>query len=329
VIPTDERAVSAETAAAALPLAGDVALSVIVVNWNTKELLRRCLKTLQRASAGLKGHIEILVVDNASTDGSPDMIRDEFDQVVLVTNDHNIGFARANNQALAAARGEYLMLLNPDTELNPEALSRLVTFMRLHAAVGAAGPRLSNPDGTLQVSCSRTPTIVREFWRLFHLERLYPLAAYPRSLWDSDHELEVEVVQGACIVLRRRALEDVGLLDEDFFMYTEETDLCYRLTKAGWQISWVPWASVLHHGGQSTKQAPRAMFIELYASKVQFFRKHYGGAATMGYKLVLGLASVARIALAPVGYLLDRATGGSRSLLAQHYSALLRSLPAM
>ena len=304
-------------------------LSIIIVSWNTRPHLRRCLQSLEVARDLFNQPFEVLVIDNGSVDGSQQMIDSEFGMVQLIRNNQNLGFARANNQGLARARGRYLMLLNPDTEVMPAALSELLSFMENDQSAGAAGPKLLNPDGSLQISCYPIPSLIRELWRLFHLDRLHPLAAYPHSWWQARQPLTVDMAQGACLMLRREALRKVGRLDERFFMYTEEVDLCLRLRNAGWRIHWVPSAVVTHYGGQSTSQSSEAMFLELYRSKILFFRKHYGRAAAAIYKGILTAASLTRLALTPVAALVDRSKSARTAALAGNYLRLIRAMPGL
>lgn len=302
-----------------------VALSVVVASWNVREALRDCLLSVEGEIARLApARVEVVVVDNASSDGSPAMVAAEFPQVRLIRNAGNAGFARATNQGIAAARGPLLLLLNPDTLVIPGALATLMRFMREHAEAGAAGACLVNPDGSLQASASPSPGLLREFWRLFHLDSLLRLSAYPLERWG-DEPRPVDVAQGACLALRREALDQVGALDEEFFMYTEEVDLCRRLWRAGWTVNWVPGARVVHLGGQSTMQLREDMFLRLYESKVRFFRKHRGRLAVAAYKFLLVLASLPRILLGPVGVVLPGAAW-DRSL-APNYLRLLTALP--
>jgi hypothetical protein len=202
----------------------------------------------------------------------------------------------------------------------------MVDFMRRTPPAGACGACLVSPDGSLQASASPTPTLLRELWRLFHLDRLRPLSLYPLADWDPARARTVDVVQGAALLLRRKALDEVGLLDERYFMYTEEVDLCFRLRKAGWGVFWLPYAKVLHWGGQSTRQRRAEMFLRLYESKVIFFRKHHGRAAAFAYKLILALAALPRIV---AGRLRARAAGSALQDLTSHYLLLLKSLPGL
>jgi len=266
---------------------------------------------------------EIILVDNDSTDGSAIMVQARFPSVQLIKNHENLGFAGANNQALRRClegKREYALLLNPDTTVGEGALDSLIKFMGEHPECGAAGAKLLNADDSLQVSCAPFPSLVRELWRLFHLDKLYPLSRYPFSKWRVDTPQQVDSVQGAALMLRRETLEQVGLLDEDYFMYSEEVDLCHRIKSAGWEIYWVPDAEVVHYGGQSTRQVAREMFLELYRSKVLYFHKRHGLASAWVYKLILALSSLPRILLAPL-------SGNLK--LAGNYSQLLLALPGM
>jgi len=302
-------------------------LSIIIVSWNTVALLQKCLESI--VANPPSGEFEVIVVDNVSTDGSCQMVRQQFPQVKLVANDQNVGFAQANNQAIAISVGRFILLLNPDTEVKPGALEALVQFMESRTEVGAAGAKLLNPDGTLQHSCYQMPTLAREFWRLFHLDALYPFGVYRMATWDRELPKKVEVIQGAALILRREVLDQVGLLDTDYFIYTEEVDLCYRLQIAGWQLYYVPQARVVHYGGQSTQQVASDMFLQLYQSKLLFFRKHRGWFATQIYKLILLIASLTRLLFTPLVFF-GQSSWRKRHLdLAANYRRLLASLPDM
>lgn len=302
-------------------------LKIIIVNWNTIDLLSNCLGTIVSNTLGIS--YTIVVVDNNSTDGSVDIIRRRFPQVHVIENRQNVGFAQANNKALHHRNTKYVLLLNPDTEVKRSSLETLVRFMDNHPQAGGAGSMLLNIDGTLQTSCYPSLTLSREIWRLFHLDKIRPFGIYDMKLWNRKNPREVDVVQGACLILRWEALDQVGLFDEAFFVYSEEVDLCFRLREAGWQLYWVPAARVVHYGGQSTSQIAEKMFLELYRGKIQFFRKHNGWIRTLIYKLVLVIASLARLALTPFARL-ERPSKQQRYLtLAEHYRRLLVALPGM
>ncbi|MFN2227837.1 MAG: glycosyltransferase family 2 protein [Anaerolineae bacterium] len=275
-----------------------VDLSIIVVSWNVRDLLRRCLRSLV-GSPGFElippcegdapvnheaptpgRRLEVVVVDNGSGDGSPEMVRDEFPLVRLVANRENRGFTAANNQGLALSRGRRLLLLNPDAEVVADALAAMVDYMDGHPRVGILGPQLRYPDGGLQSSRRRFPTfatalvestVIQEWWPDNRLLRRYYMADTP-----DDAVQPVDWVVGACLLVRREAYEEVGGLDEGFFMYSEELDWCRRFKSAGWGVVYLPTATVIHHEGKSSEQVVPARHIYFQSSKVRYFRKHHG-----------------------------------------------------
>ena len=263
-------------------------LSIIVVNWNTRDLLANCLQSIYDTVHDLT--FEVIVVDNASTDGSADMVRERFPQVRLIENAENVGFAKANNQGIKRSSGRYIVLLNSDTVVRSKAIAHLTTFLDTHPDAGACGPLLLNPNDTLQPSCYPFLTAGREFWRLIFLDRVIRIGSYPMNHWDTKSPHNVEVVSGACLALRREALNHVGLLDERYFMYSEEMDLCYRLHQEGWRIYWVPQAHVMHYGGQSTRQMAHEMYLQLYRSKAQFQEKFWGKRGAKRFQRLIRLA---------------------------------------
>jgi len=297
-------------------------LSIIIVNWNTHDYLVKCLQSVLDTAGSLgRPNVETFVVDNASTDGSVHMMRERFPWVCLIENKENVGFARANNQAIAQSQGRYVLLLNSDTKVYPGALEEMVQFMEGHPQAGGCGPRLLGADGSLQASCHPMLTPGREFWRLIFLDRLWRRTTYVQKRWDLETPCPVEVIKGACFLLRRAALERVGLLDERYFVYTEEMDLCYRLLQAGWQLWWVPQAVVKHYGEASSRQVAEAMYVQLYRSKVQFYRKFGGLRRADRFKRLLRLAYAPRLAVAalasPFSPALAARAGTYRRLLAE------------
>jgi GT2 family glycosyltransferase len=305
-------------------------LSIIIISWNTQKLLAQCLSSILNATQpATLAQLEVFVVDNASSDGSAEMVRARFPWVRLIQSPDNLGFAPANNVAIRQSRGRYVLLLNPDTEVLQGALETLLEFMETHPEVGAAGSRLLNVDGTLQPSCSPAPTLARELWRLLHLDAFYPYGSYRMQAWSITAPREVDNVQGACLIVRTRILEQIGPLDEDYFIYTEEVDLCYRIRRAGWRIFWVPSAQVIHYGGQSTQQVAAEMFLHLYRSKLLYFRKHHGAPAAYLYKLILFVTGLIRLLLSPLARLEAPASRRQHETLARNYRQLLITLPLM
>jgi GT2 family glycosyltransferase len=300
-------------------------LSIIVVSWNTKEILADCLDSIYNCPPECR--FEVRVVDNASTDGTIQMLFNRFPQVNVVESFENLGFARANNLAISLARNaRYILLLNPDTVVIPGALQEMVNYMDENPNVGAVGPRLLNPDGSLQTSCYAAPTLAREFTRMFHLSRFINDGCYQMEEWDSNKARDVDIIQGACLMLRRTALDQVGVLDESFFIYSEDFDLCYRLQKNDWGLVWLPGAEVIHYGAQSTNQVSVEMFMHLYQAKLMFMRKHYGRRAVPVYKLILFFSALPRVMLIPWAWMLRRQ---QQKNLAKKYSRLVSSLPGM
>jgi GT2 family glycosyltransferase len=254
-----------------------VDLSIIIVSWNVRDLLRACLESLRPAWERTRA--EVIVVDNASTDGTAALVCEAYPAVRLIANQANRGFGAANNQGMAAAGGRYLLLLNPDTVVLPGALEQLVAFLDGHPRVGLVAPRLLNPDGSLQRNAFRFPGLCQVALDLFPLHpRLTESALngrYRRELHATgpfaiDHPL------GAAMMVRREVWEETGGFDEDYFMYAEEVDWCWRIRQAGWMIWQVPAAEIVHYGGQSTGQVPDVMFIELWRARYRFFRRHHG-----------------------------------------------------
>jgi GT2 family glycosyltransferase len=265
-------------------------------------------------------------VDNASQDGSVEMVGNMFPQATLIRNEENVGFARGNNQAIRQSAAPFVLLLNADTEVLPGAFEALVRFMKAHPGAGAAGPRIDNADRTLQTSCYPLPTLARESWRMFHLDRIRPFGVYDMSGWDKSRPRRVDVVLGACMLLRREALDQVGLLDESYFMYGEEPDLAFRLKRDSWEVHWVPEAHIIHFGGQSTRQVEHEMFLQLYRSKVLFFEKHHGAVSAFAYRAILVLASIVRLLISPVAWLLRPADRADVKLQVRSYGRLIRVL---
>jgi GT2 family glycosyltransferase len=301
-----------------------IALSIFIVNWNTREDLLHCLASVMANPPTCP--FEVLVFDNASVDGSAEAVAAQYPQVRLVVSPENLGFARANNQATFLAKGERWLLLNPDAFVHSGAIDQLLQYMAEHPRVAAVGPRLLNPDGSLQLSIWRRPTLFREWWRLFHLDRIHPFSEYPSSTLNSKLAHPVDILHGACLLVRPEALQNMALFDEDYFVYSEEIDLCDRLQRAGWELHWVPEAAVTHKGGQSTRQVADAMFIELYRNKTKFFRKRRGRLAAMLYKLILLQAALARYLTAQTLRLLRRDRHKQWMDAARQYGLLIAAL---
>ncbi len=258
-------------------------LSIVIISWNVRELLRRCLDSIQESLKGEKGKgllVETIVFDNGSADGSADMVREDFPWVHLMESEVNLGFTKGNNLAIGQSEGRYILLLNPDTEVVGDALGTMVAYMEAHPRVGALGPQLLNPDGTTQSSRRRFPTLATAFLESTVLQPWFQgsriLERYYLLDRPDDETQPVDWVVGAALLIRREALHQVGPLDEEFFMYSEELDWCYRLKAQGWDVVYLPTAQVVHQEGRSSEQVLPARHIHFQRSKVLFFKRYYG-----------------------------------------------------
>ena len=281
-------------------------VSIIVVNWNTHDLLADCLNSVAATAGELD--LEIVVVDNASTDGSQAMVRQTFPHVRLIANAENVGFARANNQGLAACRGRYVLLLNSDALLTPNSLQTMLDLAESRPRVGIVGAHLRNRDGSFQASHSPFPNLWQEFLILSGIGRLLYGRWYPsHGPEENEGPQVVDYVEGACLLVRRAAFEQVGGLDEGYFMFSEEVDWCYAMREKGWQVWYQPEARVIHLGGGSSRNRRPQREADLYRSRIRFVRKHYGITAAWLLKAQI----VGFTAIKSLGHgLLRRVSGG-------------------
>jgi len=258
-------------------------LSIVIISWNVRELLRLCLDSIQESLRGEKREgllVETIIFDNGSTDGSADMVREDFPRVHLMESEVNLGFTKGNNLAIGQSEGRYILLLNPDTEVVGDALGTMVAYMEAHPRVGALGPQLLNPDGTTQSSRRRFPTLATAFLESTVLQPWFQGSRILKRYYlldRPDDEIQpVDWAVGAALLIRREALHQVGPLDEEFFMYSEELDWCYRLKAQGWEVVYLPTAQVVHQEGRSSEQVLPARHIHFQRSKVLFFKRYYG-----------------------------------------------------
>jgi GT2 family glycosyltransferase len=272
-------------------------LSVVIVSYNTRELTLRCLGDLCADLGGLSA--EVFVVDNGSADGSVPAVRGAFPSVTVIDVGRNVGFGAANNMALRQATGEYALLLNTDAFVQPGAVAALVSYLGGHPRTAVVGPRLLNADGSLQRSCYKFPGPARAL-----CENTLLTAALPNHpqlgdyrAWNHDAEREVGFVIGACMLVRRSAIEQVGLLDEQFFMYSEETDWCRRFRDAGWATAFTPAATVVHLNGSSGKQQADRVFNEFNRSAERYIFKHHGTSGLVVFRACMIVGSCIRIVL--------------------------------
>jgi len=272
-------------------------VSIIIVNWNTKQLLRNCLQSVYERAGDVD--YEIIVVDNASTDGSAEMVKNEFRQAILIENTKNRGFAAANNQAMAVAKGKYVLLLNSDTVVLDNAIANTVRFADENPQAAVTGCRVLNPDRTLQRTCFMFPSILNMLLSSTYLYKLFPKNRFfgreQMTWWDRNDVRQVDVVTGCFMLVRREAIEEVGVMDDRFFMYAEETDWCYRFRKKGWTVMFAPVGDIIHFGGQSAAQKPVAMIVQLRLSILKFIRKHYGWSAHLIARFLVALFFAVRL----------------------------------
>ncbi len=252
-------------------------LDIIIVNYNVKHYLWQCLDSVRRASQGLD--VETWVVDNASTDGSVPFLRESFPDVHFIENTENVGFARANNQAIQASSGDLVLLLNPDTFMEEDALTHCIDFFEQHLRAGAVGVHMVNRDGSFARESRRgLPTPATAFFKIIGLGSLFPksplFARYHMGHLPEFADGQIEAISGAFMMLRREALEQAGLLDETFFMYGEDIDLSYRIGRAGWELWYTP-AMLLHYKGESTQQTSFRYVYNFYNAMLIFFRKNF------------------------------------------------------
>lgn len=266
-------------------------LEIVIVSWNVVDLLEDCLNSIYGAPGarldaegilhlGSSYTAKVHVVDNASSDGSPQMVRERFPAVDFVASSENLGFTRGNNLALRRCQATYVLLLNPDTRIVDDALTKMLDYIKDHPDVGVLGPQLRHGDGSLQSSRRRFPTFVTALMESTLLQQWCPDNRWAQRYYvqdiPADRVQDVDWVTGACMLVRREVLCTVGLLDEVFFMYSEELDWCRRIVDAGWRIVYFPRAVIIHYGGRSSEQVVAERHIHFQRSKVLYFRKHHG-----------------------------------------------------
>jgi GT2 family glycosyltransferase len=299
-------------------------IAIAVINYNTREHLRACLATVQ-----MERPHEVVVVDNASTDGSAEMVRVHYPSAILCANERNLGYGAAANQAIASCTAKYVLLLNSDTLLQPGALRALSAYLDLHPGAAIVGPRLVNPDGTLQASCYAFSTPLNTLLEYSTLGRLICYVPVLRSrylrTWPHTHVRVVAWVKGAALAIRREAFEAVGGFDESFFMYFEDADLCYRLNAAGWQVHFAPVTTVRHVGGASTMQLRAEMAVQLFVNTIQFFQRHYSGIRLTELVLTMKSIVLARLIIDTVRFHITR-DACKRAKIAEDVAAWQRAL---
>lgn len=272
-------------------------LTVSVVNTNNRAQLEACLRAIETNTRSVL--LELIVVDNGSTDGSAEMLAREFHNVLVIRNSERMGFAASHNRALERGTGRYLIILNDDTAILPGCFENMIRFMDAHPDAGACGPRLSNADGSLQRTANRFPTLLFGIFEALSLNRIFPDNPVQRhnvyADWDRTTTRAVDAVSGAALLIRRTAMAQIGLLDPNFFIYSEEIDWCYRLHARGWRVYYLADARVTHFGGQSTAtRAPEKFHDIHWASFLYYYRKHFGRLAYLLLRALYGTRMSAR-----------------------------------
>ena len=301
----------------------NIDVSIIVVNWNTREVLKTCLRSvfanIDEASA------EVIVVDNGSNDGSAEMVADAFPQVRLICNQDNRGFAAANNQGIHIARGKYVLLLNSDTEVLGDVISKSVDYLDQHSEVGVMGCRVLNGDGSPQLTCSRFPTLINLALLASGLSRFARpkfFGRYQIRTWERDSERDVDTVTGCYMLVRQTALEQVGTLDETFFFYGEETDWCKRFMNAGWKLRFAPVGEIIHYGSLSSRRCNHHRDLMLTRGLLRFHYKHGGRVPTAMAWCILGSFCALRSAYWSVNAALTNTEAASKRRT--HFLRVLR-----
>lgn len=278
--------------------ASPIDLSVIIVNWNTASMTLECLESLYANTAACR--VEVIVVDNGSQDGSADRIIQTFPNVTLIRNRDNRGFAAASNQGIETAQGGYLLLLNSDTIVCDGVLERLIACLDDHPEVGIVGPRLVDGEGRLQLSARKFPTLRSALFEALHLHMLFPRSRVfgdqLLSWWDHRAERSVDFVEGSSLLVRRVVVDQIGLLDTGYFMYSEDVDWCWRARRAGWTVAYLPEASIIHLGGGSGYRRSPKLALEACKSKIRFHEKCYGATSASLLKFILLLGAALRLA---------------------------------
>jgi N-acetylglucosaminyl-diphospho-decaprenol L-rhamnosyltransferase len=273
-------------------------VSIVLVCWNNKAYVDPCLVSLYEA--GLTSSFDVVVVDNGSTDGSQEMLREKYPEVMLIQNDYNVGLGKASNQGIEATNGRYILLLNNDTLVNGPSLQAMFDLMDQTPDAGAVGGRLLNPDGSFQSSYASFSTLWEEFLLASGIAAKF-WDGYPLN-GHADQVKTVGWMSSACLLIRRSTLGEVGLLDETYFIYGDETDLQYRIQKAGWKAYYLPQATTIHFGSVSTKRWPRRRMI--YRGKMLFYQKNYGPVRTILLRFMLAVISLAKMLYWSVAWLL-------------------------
>jgi GT2 family glycosyltransferase len=303
-------------------------VSFIIVNWNTKDLVLQCIDSL----LSKKGNYtqEIIVVDNASVDGSSDAIKEKYPEVQLIQNSQNLGFAKANNIGIKKSKGMYVCLLNSDIQVLDNTISFMINFMNNHKEVGLSGPRILWPDMTLQHSCMNYPSIRTQVCETLSFNRIFPHTALfsgeYMTFFNHDRLIKVDWLIGCFMLIRREVLETVGLLDELFFIYSEETDLCKRMHEAGWNIVFLPEVSAIHHNASSSSKNPIRFSAEQRLSALKYWKKHRALPVRVVFLMLLLFHHSTRLVICYLIQMLNKANRKDIDALIEKHRACISTI---
>jgi GT2 family glycosyltransferase len=311
-----------------LPTSNSVAISVVIVGWNAKHYLELCLESL--AKAPQRRSTEVLVVDNASTDGSVEMIETKFPWVKLIKSSENLGFAKGNNVAIRQCQGRYIALVNPDVIVFPGCLDALADFLDQHPKVGNVGPRVLNPDMSMQSTCRRFPTLWNNFCSATGLSTRFKnspfFAGEHMFYFPHDRTLAVDVIVGCFSMIRRETLDEVGLLDEGLFMYGDDVDWCRRAWNAGWQVMFYPGGQAIHDRGKITAPYPVRFAVAQQRSVLHYWKKHHSFWGVLGIRAIMLFRHLLRYTVAVLSGLSHSGEGAQSDVRKQVSGACLREL---
>jgi GT2 family glycosyltransferase len=306
-------------------------ISVIIVSWNAKAFLLDCIQSIVRQS--VQDPPEIIVVDNASSDESPQAVSAKYPGATVIGNDGNFGFAKANNIGIRASRGEYLFLINSDVVVGEGCFEKCVRYMDEHPEVGMLGPRIVGSDGNVQRSCMGYPSLWNTLCRALALDSLFPASrlfgGHLLTFWNHDETRAVEVINGCFWVLRRPAMEQVGLLDERFFIYGEDVDWCRRFNEGGWKVVFFSEAEALHYGGASSANAPIRFDIEMQRANYQYWTKHHSRVQAAAYLLISLVHHTLRVIGEIAAYPLRRSRAAARYKISRGFASIKWIVGAM